>query len=66
MCDYFIVPLQPGDSKHIKNDDEHFLHALIAEESRKESFTAVVIMGVQPEHVTFLKKDFEVWVRQLA
>ncbi|TMS09103.1 Structural maintenance of chromosomes flexible hinge domain-containing protein 1 [Larimichthys crocea] len=57
---------RPGDSKHIKNDDEHFLHALIAEESRKESFTAVVIMGVQPEHVTFLKKDFEVWVRQLA
>ncbi|XP_019127178.2 structural maintenance of chromosomes flexible hinge domain-containing protein 1 isoform X1 [Larimichthys crocea] len=57
---------KPGDSKHIKNDDEHFLHALIAEESRKESFTAVVIMGVQPEHVTFLKKDFEVWVRQLA
>lgn len=61
----FILLLQPGDSSHVKKD-ERFLHALIAEESRKESFTAVVITGLQPEFVSFLKQDYKVWTRQLA
>uniref|UniRef100_A0A8D0A6M4 Structural maintenance of chromosomes flexible hinge domain containing 1 n=1 Tax=Sander lucioperca TaxID=283035 RepID=A0A8D0A6M4_SANLU len=55
-----------GDSSHVNKDDEHFLHSLIAEESGKESFTAVIIMGVLPEHIKFLKDDFAVWTRQLA
>ncbi|XP_041817440.1 structural maintenance of chromosomes flexible hinge domain-containing protein 1 [Chelmon rostratus] len=60
-----ITNRKPGDSSHVKKD-ERFLHALIAEESRKESFTAVVITGLQPEFVSFLKQDYKVWTRQLA
>uniref|UniRef100_A0A7N8X1F2 Structural maintenance of chromosomes flexible hinge domain containing 1 n=1 Tax=Mastacembelus armatus TaxID=205130 RepID=A0A7N8X1F2_9TELE len=59
-----ILNRKPGDFSHCP--DERFLHALIAEESEKESFTAVVITGVNPEHITFLKKDFKLWTRQLA
>uniref|UniRef100_UPI003AAAAD97 structural maintenance of chromosomes flexible hinge domain-containing protein 1 n=1 Tax=Centroberyx gerrardi TaxID=166262 RepID=UPI003AAAAD97 len=57
---------KPGDFSHVKQEDETFLHELIAEESGKESFTAVVITGLQPEHVTFLKQDYLVWTRELA
>lgn len=56
---------QPCDSTHVQKN-ERFLHTLIADERGKTSFTAVVITGVQPEHITFLKQDFEVWTRQLA
>lgn len=56
---------KPGDSSHLKKD-ERYLRSLIAEESGKESFTAVVITGVLPEHIAFLKKDRNVWIRQLA
>ncbi|XP_023127166.2 structural maintenance of chromosomes flexible hinge domain-containing protein 1 isoform X1 [Amphiprion ocellaris] len=61
-----ILNRKPGDSSHIKNNDEHFLQALIAEERGKESFTAVVITGVQPEHITFLTERFNVVTRELA
>ncbi|XP_070783878.1 structural maintenance of chromosomes flexible hinge domain-containing protein 1 [Enoplosus armatus] len=61
-----ITNRKPGDFSHVTKDDERFLHALIAEESEKESFTAVVITGVLPEHIAFLKQDFKVWTRQLA
>uniref|UniRef100_A0A8D3CS64 Structural maintenance of chromosomes flexible hinge domain containing 1 n=1 Tax=Scophthalmus maximus TaxID=52904 RepID=A0A8D3CS64_SCOMX len=57
---------KPGDSSHVNKDNERFLHALIAEESGKESFTAVVITGIGPQHITFLKQDFEMWTRELA
>ncbi|XP_068199781.1 structural maintenance of chromosomes flexible hinge domain-containing protein 1 isoform X2 [Antennarius striatus] len=56
----------PGDSSHVNETDERFLHALIAEETGKESFTAVVVTGILPEHIAFLKKKFQVWTRQLA
>nr|XP_046226933.1 structural maintenance of chromosomes flexible hinge domain-containing protein 1 isoform X2 [Scatophagus argus] len=56
---------KPGDSSHV-DTNEHSLHALIAEETHKASFTAVVITGVQTEHITFLIQKFEVWTRQLA
>ncbi|XP_018549169.2 LOW QUALITY PROTEIN: structural maintenance of chromosomes flexible hinge domain-containing protein 1 [Lates calcarifer] len=57
---------KPGDSSHVNNNDERFLHSLIAEEYGKESFTAVVITGILPEHITFLKQDFQAWTRELA
>ncbi|XP_068604361.1 structural maintenance of chromosomes flexible hinge domain-containing protein 1 [Brachionichthys hirsutus] len=57
---------KPGDSSHVKKSDERFLRGVIAEETRKESFTAVVVTGILPEHIAFLKKDFQVWTRQLA
>ncbi|XP_062836537.1 structural maintenance of chromosomes flexible hinge domain-containing protein 1 isoform X2 [Anolis carolinensis] len=54
------------DSSHIVNDDERFLHNLITEEEDKKCFTAVVITGVQPDHVHYLKNNFHLWIRQLA
>ncbi|XP_060949719.1 structural maintenance of chromosomes flexible hinge domain-containing protein 1 [Limanda limanda] len=57
---------KPGDRSHVIKNDERFLRSLIAEEPVKESFTAVVITGVRPEHVAFLKQDFKVLTRQLA
>ncbi|XP_044195403.1 structural maintenance of chromosomes flexible hinge domain-containing protein 1 isoform X1 [Thunnus albacares] len=62
----FIKNRKPGDSSHVNKNDERFLRALIAEEAGKESFTAVVITGVLPEHITFLKQDFDMWTRELA
>uniref|UniRef100_A0A8C8GSE6 SMC hinge domain-containing protein n=1 Tax=Oncorhynchus tshawytscha TaxID=74940 RepID=A0A8C8GSE6_ONCTS len=53
-------------SQITQNVDERFLHGLIAEEVGKDSFTAVVVTGVQPEHVTFLKQDFHLWTRELT
>ncbi|XP_078137302.1 structural maintenance of chromosomes flexible hinge domain-containing protein 1 isoform X2 [Sander vitreus] len=61
-----IINRKVGDASHVTKDDECFLHSLIAEESGKESFTAVIIMGILPEHIKFLKDDFAVWTRQLA
>ncbi|XP_054478573.1 structural maintenance of chromosomes flexible hinge domain-containing protein 1 [Anoplopoma fimbria] len=57
---------KPGDSSHVRKEDGRCLRSLIAEESGKESFTAVVITGVLPEHIAFLKQDFGLWTRQLA
>ncbi|XP_061877558.1 structural maintenance of chromosomes flexible hinge domain-containing protein 1 isoform X1 [Entelurus aequoreus] len=57
---------KPGDSSHVNRNEERFLHGIIGEEAEKESFTAVVITGVHPQHVTALKDDFVGWTRQLA
>ncbi|XP_059562520.1 structural maintenance of chromosomes flexible hinge domain-containing protein 1 isoform X3 [Myotis daubentonii] len=62
----FIRNRKPCDSVHITNDDERFLHCLISEEKEKDSFTAVVITGVQSEHIPYLKNYFHLWTRQLA
>lgn len=58
--------MQMGDLSHVRDDKECFLHGLIAEEVGKESFTAVVVTGIQPEHITFLKQDIHLWTRELA
>ncbi|XP_041669766.1 structural maintenance of chromosomes flexible hinge domain-containing protein 1 [Cheilinus undulatus] len=62
----FLRNRQPGNFKHVLKDDERFLHDLIREEKTKESFTAVVITEVQPEHITFMKERFKMLTRQLA
>ncbi|XP_075389278.1 structural maintenance of chromosomes flexible hinge domain-containing protein 1 [Tenrec ecaudatus] len=62
----YIRNRKPSDSVHITNDDERFLHQLILEEKEKDSFTAVIITGVQPEHIQYLKNYFHLWTRQLA
>ncbi|XP_057614529.1 structural maintenance of chromosomes flexible hinge domain-containing protein 1 [Chionomys nivalis] len=62
----YIRNRKPADSVHITNDDERFLHNLIIEEKKKDSFTAVVITGVQPEHIQYLKNYFHLWTRQLT
>uniref|UniRef100_A0A8C3C1C1 Structural maintenance of chromosomes flexible hinge domain-containing protein 1 n=1 Tax=Cairina moschata TaxID=8855 RepID=A0A8C3C1C1_CAIMO len=62
----YIRNRKPTDSTHITSDDERFLHNLILEERDKESFTAVVITGVQLDHMQYLKNYFHLWTRQLA
>ncbi|MEJ1281636.1 SMC hinge domain containing 1 [Cricetulus griseus] len=62
----YIRNRKPADSVHITNDDERFLHNLIVEEKDKDSFTTVVITGVQPEHIQYLKNYFHLWTRQLT
>ncbi|XP_056220840.1 structural maintenance of chromosomes flexible hinge domain-containing protein 1 [Seriola aureovittata] len=57
---------KPGDSSHVRENDQRFLHELISEEPGKQSFTAVVITGIKSEHITFLKEDFAKWTRELA
>ncbi|XP_029313476.1 structural maintenance of chromosomes flexible hinge domain-containing protein 1 [Cottoperca gobio] len=56
----------PCDYSHVKKNDERFLHRLIEEESGKESFTAVVITGIFPKHIAFIKEDFNVLTRRLT
>lgn len=58
--------LQPGDYSHVKESEEQFLRSIVTEEEGKESFTAVVITGVQQEHVSFLKHNYSLWTRELA
>ncbi|XP_072111996.1 structural maintenance of chromosomes flexible hinge domain-containing protein 1 isoform X2 [Mobula birostris] len=62
----FIRNRKPTDSMHVTSEDERFLHSLIMEEKNKESFTAVVITGVQQAHIQYLKSYFHLWTRQLA
>ncbi|XP_060679586.1 structural maintenance of chromosomes flexible hinge domain-containing protein 1 isoform X1 [Hemiscyllium ocellatum] len=62
----FIRNRKATDSMHITSEDERFLHSLIVEEKDKESFTAVIITGVQQAHVQYLKNYFHLWTRQLA
>ncbi|XP_069476961.1 structural maintenance of chromosomes flexible hinge domain-containing protein 1 isoform X2 [Ambystoma mexicanum] len=62
----YIRNRKPADSAHITSDEEKFLHNLILEEKSKKSFTAVVITGVEPVHMQFLKNYFNQWTRQLA
>uniref|UniRef100_A0A8C5BD60 Structural maintenance of chromosomes flexible hinge domain containing 1 n=1 Tax=Gadus morhua TaxID=8049 RepID=A0A8C5BD60_GADMO len=62
----FIHNRKVGDSSHVQKECECFLHDLIAEETKKGSFTAVVITGIPPQHARLLKNDFDKWTRELA
>ncbi|KAM8966908.1 structural maintenance of chromosomes flexible hinge domain-containing protein 1 [Pelodytes ibericus] len=61
----FIRNRKPSDSSHV-TEDERFLHNLILEEEGKDSFTAVIVTGVQPVHVQYLKNYYHLWTRQLT
>ncbi|BFZ21319.1 hypothetical protein BsWGS_24357 [Bradybaena similaris] len=61
----FIRNRQPGDYSHISPEDEHVIK-LISEEPGRESFTAVVIQGINTQHIAYLKQHFNMWTRQLA
>ena len=54
-----------GDCSHIKDDDE-CLKSLIGEEPTRDSFTAVVITGINVTHVNYLRTQVKQWTRQLA
>lgn len=62
----FIRNRKPGDCSHVNVSEEQFLQSIVIEEDGKESFTAVVITGIQTEHVTYLKQNFSLWTRELA
>ncbi|KAL1270536.1 hypothetical protein QQF64_029552, partial [Cirrhinus molitorella] len=62
----FIRNRKPGDYSHVNVNEEQFLQTIVTEEYGKESFTAVVITGIQQEHVTYLKHNFSLWTRELA
>ncbi|KAK2859596.1 hypothetical protein Q5P01_004216 [Channa striata] len=57
---------KPGDTSLVNRAKERFLLDLIAEETGKDSFTAVVITDVVPDHIHYLKESFKEWTRQLA
>ncbi|KAM3839535.1 structural maintenance of chromosomes flexible hinge domain-containing protein 1 isoform 2-T2 [Vipera latastei] len=61
----YIRNRKVSDSSHIV-DDERFLCKLIMEEKDKESFTAVVITGMKPENMQYLKNNFDSLARQLT
>ena len=61
----FWVWLQAGDSSHIPPDEEA-LQSIIAGEKDRDSFTTVVITGINPGHVPYIKQHFTEWTRQLA
>lgn len=62
----FIRNRKPGDCSHVNVSNEQFLQSIVIEENGKESFTAVVITGIHPEHVIYLKQYFTLWTRELA
>uniref|UniRef100_A0A8C2FGC6 Structural maintenance of chromosomes flexible hinge domain containing 1 n=1 Tax=Cyprinus carpio TaxID=7962 RepID=A0A8C2FGC6_CYPCA len=62
----FIRNRKPGDCSHVTASEEQFLRSIMMEEREKESFTAVIITGVQQEHVTYLKQNLNLWTRELA
>ncbi|XP_022088750.1 structural maintenance of chromosomes flexible hinge domain-containing protein 1-like [Acanthaster planci] len=61
----FISNRPVGDARHLGSDDQN-LKNLIKEEIGKESFTHVIITGINSHHIHYLKHDFVGWCRQLA
>nr|KAI8727589.1 structural maintenance of chromosomes flexible hinge domain-containing protein 1-like; partial [Biomphalaria glabrata] len=61
----YIKNRKPGDTSHIHSEEDNLIK-LITEEPTRGSFTAVVIQGVNTQHVTYLKQNFKMWTRQLA
>ncbi|XP_056377631.1 structural maintenance of chromosomes flexible hinge domain-containing protein 1 [Hyla sarda] len=56
---------KPTDFSHVTEDDRN-LRNLILEEKDKESFTAIIVTGVQPGHIQYLKNCLHLWATQLA
>ncbi|XP_075682492.1 structural maintenance of chromosomes flexible hinge domain-containing protein 1 [Rhinoderma darwinii] len=61
----FITNRKPTDFSHVTEDEKN-LRNLIMEEKDKEQFTAVIVTGIQMEHVQYLKNVHNLWVTQLA
>ncbi|XP_073406986.1 structural maintenance of chromosomes flexible hinge domain-containing protein 1 isoform X2 [Dendrobates tinctorius] len=61
----YIRNRKPTDCSHVTEDEKN-LRNLIMEEEDKKSFTTVIVTGVQPEHILYLKNYRHLWVTQLA
>jgi len=59
-----LAPLQPRDTSHIPPSDE-MTRSFVAREG-EDSFTRVIVTGISPSHVCFIKGGFDIWTRQLA
>ncbi|XP_069813827.1 structural maintenance of chromosomes flexible hinge domain-containing protein 1 [Dendropsophus ebraccatus] len=60
----YIRNRKPTDCSHVTEDKT--LCNLILEETDKESFTAIIVTGVQQGHIQYLKNCHHLWVTQLA
>lgn len=63
-CDY-IHNRQLGDNNHVDADDK-YVRQIIAEEVGRNSFTFVIIQGIKPDHVQYLKTNIDVLCNRLA
>ncbi|XP_069587251.1 structural maintenance of chromosomes flexible hinge domain-containing protein 1 [Ranitomeya imitator] len=61
----YIRNRKPTDCSHVTEDEKNLCN-LIMEEEDKKSFTTVIVTGVQPEHILYLKNYRHLWVTQLA
>ncbi|KAM4026795.1 structural maintenance of chromosomes flexible hinge domain-containing protein 1 [Anomaloglossus baeobatrachus] len=61
----YITNRKPTDCSHVTEDEKN-LRNLIMEEEGKESFTTVIVTGVQAEHIHYLKNYRHLWLTQLA
>ncbi|RWS23897.1 structural maintenance of chromosomes flexible hinge domain-containing protein 1-like protein, partial [Leptotrombidium deliense] len=55
-----IVSRQPGDESHISDSSSigEIQRHIIKEEKNKSNFTCVVVTNIQPNHVKYLRSDF--------
>ncbi|EDO36680.1 predicted protein [Nematostella vectensis] len=60
-----IINRRAGDVAHIPTEEDN-VKKIIAEETKKSNFTAVIITGISPEHSAYLKTHFPHWSKQLA
>ncbi|XP_013773590.1 structural maintenance of chromosomes flexible hinge domain-containing protein 1-like isoform X1 [Limulus polyphemus] len=60
-----ILSRRAGDASHISPEEE-YIRKVILEEVGEESFTCVVIQEIVPDHVTYLKQNYENLCRELA
>ncbi len=68
MCQFLLKSkfvCQPCDTSHLSDEDE-ILKSIISEEADKDSFTCVVIEGINAAHIPYLKTGTKEWTRQLA
>ena len=57
--------IQIGDTSHL-SPDEDTLRQIIKDEVNRNSFTTVVINGINPVFVPYLKLNVKQWTRQLS
>ncbi|RWS18255.1 structural maintenance of chromosomes flexible hinge domain-containing protein 1-like protein, partial [Leptotrombidium deliense] len=63
-----VISRQPGDDSHISDSSPigEIQRSIVKEERSKSNFTSVVITNIQPNHVKYLRSDFNSLVTQLA
>nr|CAB3266390.1 structural maintenance of chromosomes flexible hinge domain-containing protein 1-like [Phallusia mammillata] len=60
----YIRNRKPGDASHVAKSDKMTRDFISAEGN--EGFTRIIVSGLSPSHVSFVKHGFNIWTRQLA